>query len=186
MRSKSFPRIESSVLVFVDIQERLVRAMDKSNISSVIRQSLVLADACLSLKLPIIVSEQYPKGLGATVEEMKKILPFCEIFEKTSFSCFGSKSFTDKIDKIKPESLIICGLETHVCVQQTALDALSEGFHVFVPADAVSSRNSQNRDIALNLMLASGIAITSVKSLVFSLLKDAAHPSFKEISKILR
>ncbi|HPN84012.1 MAG TPA: isochorismatase family protein [Victivallales bacterium] len=183
---KLFPKPESSVLVVIDIQEKLIKAMDKAQIASSIKRSEILIDSCIKLKVPVVFTEQYSKGLGPTVEELKGFLPLCDVFEKSTFSCFGNKAFSDRIKELNPETIIICGIETHVCVQQTAFDAMSSGCGVVIPADAVCSRSSQNKDIALNLMLSSGVAVTSTESLIFALIKDSTHPSFKEISKKLK
>ncbi len=180
------PSPESTALVVVDIQERLVKAMDKSQISAAIGRCDILIQAALKLAIPVVVTEQYPKGLGPTVEDLKSHLPSCETFEKTSFSCFGCAAFAKRIKALETEHIVICGIETHVCVQQTAFDAAALGMEVFIPADAVCSRNSQNKETSLRLMLAKGISVTSTESLIFSILRDSSHPSFREISRILK
>ena len=176
-----------SALVIVDIQERLVAAMQKDEISAAIKKCEILLSSCAILGVPAIFTEQYPKGLGCTVPELKKYLPSSGFLcEKSAFSCFGSEEFAGKIREMKLSSIIITGIETHVCVQQTAFDALSEGLSVFIPYDAVSSRKDNDKQCALRLMSSAGITVTGTESLLFSLLKDSAHPHFKEISKLLK
>lgn len=175
-----------TALVVIDVQERLVKAMNGGEISDTIKSCGILIEAFQKLNLPVIFTEQYPKGLGFTVETLQKYNTEQKIIEKTTFSCFGSDQFSDKIRSLEIENLVICGIETHVCVQQTAFDAKERGLKVVVVSDAVCSRKSQNKSTALSLMLSSGIIVTSLESLLFAIVRDSAHPAFKEISKILR
>jgi len=184
VKNELFPS-SNLALIVIDLQERLINAMRPDEIASVISKCEILVNASLKLNIPVIFTEQYPKGLGPTVENLKKYFTEPPI-EKTTFSCFGSAKFAKKLEEMNIKSLIICGIETHVCVQQTSFDALERGMNIFVPADATCSRDSQNKSISLNLMLYKGITVTSVESLLFAILRDSMHPSFKEISRILK
>lgn len=171
-------------VVIVDMQEKLLPAMDAS--AAIVRQHGILVQGAKALKLPVLATEQYPKGLGPTVPELKALLDPAATFEKTAFSCFGSAAFADAVVAGGFRQVAVAGVETHVCVQQTVLDALARGLEVFLLADAVSSRSPANRETALRLMLHAGAAVTSVESLLFDCLRDAAHPEFRTISKLVR
>ena len=179
------PEIKSSVLILIDIQERLITAM--SGMDSCLKKSQLMLNAAKTLKLDTIVTEQYPRGLGDTIPALKELfadkLP---IIEKTTFSCCGETQFMIELEKKKRRSIAVMGIETHVCVQQTVLDALTEGYQVFVLSDAVTSRSTEDRHVALELMRDAGAVITTVEAYLFMLMRDAKHPSFKTISKLIR
>lgn len=171
-------------VVIVDMQEKLLPAMADG--AAVLRQHGILLQGAQALKLPVLATEQYPKGLGFTVPELKPLLNPETTYEKTSFSCFGSAPFADYFRLGGAKQLVVAGIETHVCVQQTVLDALERGLEVFILADAVASRNPANRDTALALMRNAGAVITSTESFLFECLRGAAHPEFRTISKLVR
>ena len=139
------------------------------------------------LKLDVIVTEQYPAGLGGTVAELSAVKPEKSfVIEKTSFSCFGEVEF-NKVVQAKPyKTLILTGIEGHVCVFQTALDALNKGYRVIVVSDTVSSRKTENCEIALRQLQSGGVAILPVESVLFMLMRNAKHPAFREVSKLIR
>ncbi len=185
----NLPVIEESVFLLIDMQERLVKAM--SDIESCLnRQQMLLAGAGL-LGWRVIVTEQYPRGLGPTVPAIAAALPAgTPVVATTAFSCFGEPLFVDAVDFVSPRALIVAGIEAHVCVQQTVLDALNSGFssgyEVFVAADAVASRKPGDVALALELMRQAGAVITSSEALLFMLLRGAEHPQFKAISQLVR
>ena len=148
------------------------------NIAKLVRVSEVF-------NIPVVVTEQYPKGLGRTVRELESILKVKPI-EKTSFSCFGAPEFEKELEKLGAQSLILTGIETHICVVQTALDALKRGYEVIVPADATGSRKELDWRIALDRMLAKGVDVVTTEMLLFDLIGDAARPEFKEILKLVK
>ncbi|MFW5803364.1 MAG: isochorismatase family protein [Verrucomicrobiota bacterium] len=174
----------SIALLVVDVQERLVRAMgDCSDMLAAAARMVRIANR---LEVPVIVTEQYPRGLGSTVSVVGDHVPdSAPVFAKTSFSCFGCPAVSAELERYRPETLVIAGIEAHVCVQQTALDALARGFHVAVLADAVQSRNLLDRDTALALLRSRGVTVSTVEALAFALLRDAEHPAFKDISRIV-
>lgn len=179
------PDIDSSVIAIIDVQEKFAPAIP--GFAECIARLSVLTEAAKELKLPVIITEQYPKGLGKTVREIASSVPEnTPYIEKTSFSCLGSDAFRKELARFPKESLVITGVETHVCILQTALNAKERGYEVYVPADAVASRRESDKNAALDLMRHAGIHVVSVEMLILMLLRDSAHPSFRAISKIIR
>ncbi len=176
--------IEESALILIDMQEKLVPAM-KSDYKIIKKQKLLLESA-KELKLPVIVTEQYPKGLGNTITELSECLDNPIIIEKSSFSCFGTEEFEQTLKAKNIINLFLTGIETHVCVLQTALDAICAGYNVFLIDDAVSSRHSKDRRSAINFMRHQDMNILSAEAIIFMLMKTSKHPAFKNISKLLR
>ena len=174
----------STALLVVDIQERLVRAM--GDCTSMLAAAARIVRIANRLDVPVIVTEQYPRGLGATVADVADhVSDNAPVFAKTSFSCFGCPTVSAELERHRPETLVIAGIEAHVCVQQTALDALDRGFHVVVLADAVQSRTLLDRDTALALLRSRGATVTTAEALAFAMLRNAEHPAFKDISRIV-
>jgi len=171
--------------ILIDMQEKLQKAM--SNVSKCIENQELLLKVAAILEIDSIVTEQYPKGLGNTVDELKCLLPEnTPVIEKTSFSCMGESKFRTALKAKFRKTLIVCGIEAHVCVQQTVLDLLADGYEVIIPADALTSRNIDNHQLALESMRQTGAFITSSESIIFMLLGDAGHPDFREISKLIK
>jgi nicotinamidase-related amidase len=171
-------RAADSALAIIDIQERLATAMPARD--SVVKAAGVLLTAATRLGVPVLVSEQYPKGLGKTVPEISADLPnSATVVEKTAFSACGALP----IDR---PQVVIAGMEAHVCVLQTAMELAASGREVFVVADAICSRSEENRTIALARMRDAGIVITNVESVLFEWLRDASHQHFRELSKLIR
>jgi len=175
----------NSCVILIDMQEKLQKAM--SNVDKCIENQKLLLQSAAILKIDSIVTEQYPKGLGHTIDELKCLLPAnTAVIEKTSFSCCGESKFRTALKAKSRKTLIVCGIEAHVCVQQTVLDLLAEGYEVVIPADALTSRNKDNYKLALESMRQAGAFITSSESVIFMLLRDAKHPDFRQISKLIR
>ena len=167
-----------STLVVIDMQERLAAAMAARD--EIIRATGILLEAAGRLDVPVVVTEQYPKGLGATIAQVASKLPAaCTRVEKTCFS--GSRMLT-----LTRPQVVLAGMEAHVCVLQTALDLAADGREVFIAADAVCSRTEANRANALARMERAGIVITNSESIVFEWLRDAAHEQFRAISRLIR
>jgi nicotinamidase-related amidase len=186
MFSFAHPTADTSVLILVDMQERLLAAMDKSDTAQVIARQKVMLNAARELQIPVIVTEQYPKGLGKTIPELSALVEGCPLIEKTSFSCFGELNFRKEIERRHFKSMVLMGIETHVCIQQTAIDALKRGFQVFLPVDAVKSRNASDSSVSLDLMARMDIYVSTSESILFSLLQDASHPAFKKVVALLK
>lgn len=176
---------KDSMLVVIDAQERLVPAMHQgektsANIAKIIQVSKLL-------NVDMLVTEQYPKGLGTTIPAVAKAFPEdARILEKTSFSCWGAEGFEEAVMNSRAGALIVVGMETHVCVQQTVLEALHRDYEVILLADGVCSRTPENRELALELMRRAGAIVTSTESLIFDWVQSASHPNFKDISKLLK
>lgn len=174
---------EDAVLIIIDIQERLVPAMSGGERS--VKNTNVLIAAAESMGIPVIVTEQYPKGLGCTVPQIEENLGKAVKFEKTAFSgCIDG--VRDHLNKTNRKKVIITGMETHVCVFQSVRDLLKQGYYVFVAADAVCSRTEENYSNALSLMREMGAVISNTETILFDLLKEAGTPQFKALSKLIK
>lgn len=174
-----------TAITVIDVQERFAPAI--KGMDALLPKLSMLLAAAKELSVQVLATEQYPKGLGRTLPEIAALLPTeKQPFEKTSFSCFGSDAFRSALKQTPVKTLALCGVETHVCVLQTALDAIERGYKVFVIADCIASRNDFDRDIALDFMAKAGVRILSAEAFIFMMLKDAAHPSFKAISKLVK
>jgi nicotinamidase-related amidase len=174
---------EETVFMVVDIQERLVPAMPEGQ--KVIRNTNILLNLCKKLDIPIIVTEQYPKGLGKTVSEVSDNLGELTVYEKISYTGY-TDDVKSALKQLGKKKVIIAGIETHVCVLQTTRDLLANGYQVFVLGDAVSSRTKENYQNGLSLMSAMGAVVTNTETVVFDILKQAGTPLFKEMSKLIK
>ena len=176
---------ENSLLVIVDVQQKLMNVM--SNSESCLAKVRLLANSAALMNVPVIVTEQYPKGLGPTVDAVREVLaentPF---IEKSAFSCCGADEFNTKIQQSERKNIILCGVESHVCVLQTAVTLLNRGYNVILAADAAGSRNENDKALALSFLRHEGVKVLSTESIVFALLKDSKHPSFKAVSALLK
>lgn len=180
-----FPMVEHAAVILVDMQEKLVKAV--AGADEIIARQKILLEAATHLNLDVITTEQYPQGLGYTIPELKtKLNPSALFIEKKSFSCFGEPAFNANLGAKTRRSLALIGVETHVCVLQTALDACQRNYQVFVLEDAVSSRAPAEKTNALALMRQAGAVITTVEAYLFMLMRHAGHPAFKSISKLVR
>jgi len=175
--------VDNTALLIIDVQERLVKAMPRHE--EVEEAITTLQQGMETLSLPTLVTEQYPRGLGATVEGIRTRCPNACIVEKTSFSCCGANAFAPELEKLGAKQVVVTGMETHVCVLQTVLDLLHAGYQVHVPIKATCSRSDANRDNALQRMQQAGAIITNVESVLFELLREAGSAEFKAISKLI-
>jgi nicotinamidase-related amidase len=172
----------NSVLVVVDIQDKLLTKIPTA--ASLVRNTAFLLDTAKLVNVPALATEQYPKGLGPTTAEIAKRLP-AKPAAKTAFSCSGAAGFLGELRALNRFNIVLAGMETHVCVMQTALDLLDAGFHVFLPVDALAARFAIDYDIALKRLESSGCVLTSVEAVGFEWLGDAAHPQFKAFSQLI-
>ncbi len=173
-----------SQIVFIDIQDKLVDIMPKSEIKKVIDASSILIQAAKILDVPCLYTEQYPKGLGPTVKKLKSLLPNSPI-EKKTFSCLDAPHFKSHLVKSRPQ-IILCGLETHICILQTALALKSSGKEVFVVEDATLSRSNLNHQNAIHRLRSEGFVITNTESVVFECLRVADVDHFIAIVKLIK
>jgi len=183
-RNKVILRKSDTALLIIDIQERILGVMQNSE--TLIENTLKLIKGSKILNIPIFYTEQYPKGLGETSSKLKEELSDIEAVQKLSFSCSGAGNLFDEMKKKEIKQVVICGIESHVCVQQTALDLLANGFQVNIAADAVSSRRVFDYNIALNRMAKHGAEITTTEVVLFELLEVCGTPEFKAISKLVK
>ena len=174
-----------AVLVVIDVQEKLCVAMDEKVLARLTRHIGILQKAAQELQFPQLVTEQYVKGLGGTITELKEGCCTPAI-EKMTFSCCGESAFPDELRKLGRKQIIVTGMETHVCVLQTVLQLLEAGYIVHVVADAVMSRKKENWQIALAMAQQAGAVITSTETALFQLLRVAGSEEFKKLSKLVR
>ncbi|AFM39466.1 nicotinamidase-like amidase [Desulfosporosinus acidiphilus SJ4] len=174
---------EDTVLMVIDIQERLVPSMKYGE--KVIKNTNTLISIAQKLGIPIIVTEQYPKGLGKTVPEVSNNLVRSLTFEKITFSGCTSE-VASALQVLGRKKIIITGMETHVCVFQTVRDLLAQGYHVIAATDAISSRTKENFRNGLALMSAMGAVVSNTETIFFDLMKQAGTPLFKELSALIK
>ena len=174
-----------AVLVVIDVQEKLCQAMDEKILAALTKRISILQTAAQELQIPQLVTEQYVKGLGATIAGLKEGLSTPAI-EKMTFSCCGEPAFPEALQKHGRKQIIVTGMETHVCVLQTVLQLLEAGYIVHVVADAVMSRKKENWQIGLAMAQQAGAVITSTETALFQLLRVAGSEEFKKISKLVR
>ena len=170
-------------LLLIDIQEKLIPAI--FNKDEVIQNAINSIDIAVNLNIPIILTEQYPKGLGQTLKKIKNVLPPKESFriEKTTFSCLGSKCFKKILKSLKKKQVIVVGIESHICVLQTSLDLKNNDYEVFIIDGGVGSRTLKDHDLGLRRMLSAKIHLTNIEMLIFELVRDSNHELFKYVSK---
>lgn len=173
---------QTTALVLIDVQERINGVMaDQTHVS---RQK-VLLEAFSILDLPVVTTEQYPKGLGPTLPDLARLLPG-PVVEKMTFSCARQPEAFEAIKATGRKQIVVTGIETHVCVMQTALDLLERGYEVHVPHDAVNSRRAPDKHWALHRMANAGGIITSTESALFELLERCGTEQFKAVSKLVK
>lgn len=177
--------IDNSVLVVVDVQEAFRKAIPEfaetvSRIAIAIRGFQILGR-------PIIVTEQYPKGLGRTAEELLLSLPDDASFiEKSTFSSCGAVKFVSEMQKYQAKQVVLCGLETHVCVNQTAHDLMAAGYQVHLMTDCVASRYPHDRDAGISKMLAGGVLPSSMEMALFEMMQDSRHVKFSDVQALIK
>jgi len=171
-------------LLVVDLQEKIMPVIRKADI--VIENSLKLIKGFKQLNLPIFFTEQYPKGLGPIAQIILNELESIEPFQKMSFSCSGAEGLFGKFEEMKLKQIVVCGVESHVCVMQTVLDLYANGFLPYVTADAVSSRKKIDYIVALRRMINNGAEIITTESVLFELLNVCGNDDFKFISKLVK
>jgi nicotinamidase-related amidase len=177
---------DQCALIVVDIQEKLLPPIWRKE--QLVKNSQLLIRLAGILKIPAIVTTQYAKGLGNTVPEVASLLPDSAPIDKMMFSCFGSDVFCSLLKRLPGQrtTVLLCGMEAHICVMQTALAALREGYVVHVASDAVSSRAESNWQIGLDRMRAAGAVISSTEMIIYELLRSSGSPAFKELLPYLK
>lgn len=173
-----------SVLLIIDVQQKLLPVIEGYH--ELIISMTKLLKGIQTLEIPIIITEQYPRGLGATISEIRKLIPDVEPVEKQSFSCCFNENFMSVLDKLNRKQILVSGIETHVCVYQTCIDLLEKGYAVFLMVDAVSSRKQDDKDLAIRVLEKEGVQLRSVEMALFELLNTSLHAQFKKISTIIK
>lgn len=173
-----------TALLLIDIQEKILKVIHSHE--QVVKNSIKLIKGFKVLNIPIFYTEQYPKGLGSTTEPILKELEGLSPIQKMSFSCFGAGNLFQRLKDNSVSQLVVAGIESHVCIQQTVLDLLANGFQVNVAADSVSSRNELDYKISLERMRHHGAEITTAEAILFELLELSGTEEFKAISKIVK
>jgi len=176
--------IHNCCLIVVDVQGKLAQLMVAKE--ALFKNIRILIQAARILDIPILWCQQVPEALGPTVPEIAELLTGIEPIDKAGFSCCGQEKFSAELNALGREQALLCGIETHVCIYQTAMDLMEGGLDVTIVADAVSSRTEQNRQIALTRLAAEGAHISSTEMALFELLKTATHPQFKQVAKLVK
>ncbi len=177
-------KADRSCLLVIDVQSRLAPAMHESQ--PAIANISILMKAAARLGVPMLVSQQYSKGLGPTVPELARLAPAEAVMEKLHFSCLGDDAFARRFVELGRDQPIVCGIEAHVCVLQTVLDLCQGSHHVFAVADAVTSRTPENAKAARERMAAAGASVVTTEMVIFEWLGRAGTPEFKDLSALIK
>ena len=177
-------KLENTVLTIIDVQGKLATLMYQKEefFANVIR----MIRGAMALKVPILWNEQLPDKLGPTIPEIRELLPDMEPFNKSTFSCCGIDSYVDQLKSLDRKQILLVGMETHVCVYQTACDLIRMGYEVYLVADAVSSRTSENKQLGIEALKQVGARITSVEMALFEMMQVAEGDAFRQIVKIVK
>jgi len=184
LNRKSLISKEAAALIIIDVQEKLFPLI--FNKEKILENMLKLIKFAKIVDMPIILTEQYPRGLGQTVPEIRELIPHIKPVEKMEFSCFGSEKFRLILEELNAKTLIIAGIETHICVMQTSIEGIENGYKVCVVVDATSSRKLEDKNIAIKRMMQSGVIMASTEMLIYELLKKAGTREFKEALKLIK
>ncbi|MBI3947458.1 MAG: hydrolase [Armatimonadetes bacterium] len=184
MRHPDLAQREKSCLLVVDVQERLMPAIHGGE--RVVESCVRLIRGVRLLQVPILVTTQYVRGLGPLVAPVAEALGESGAFDKTAFSCCAEDGFFGRLDALEKDTVIVCGVEAHVCVLQTALDLVENGYRVHVVADAIGSRDPENRRVALEKMARAGAVISTTEMVLFELLRRAGAAEFKAVQALVK
>ncbi|MCK9245992.1 MAG: isochorismatase family protein [Anaerolineaceae bacterium] len=178
------PDIENCLVVIIDVQGNLAKVVAEAELANQNVKKLV--QGSLELGLPVFLTAQAPEKIGHTTDIIRSLLPEQVEYPRISFSIWADQALREAIQHSGRKQVLLCGFESHICLYQSAIDLLKEGYEVWIVADAVSSRSLANKEVALGELRAQGVHLTSVEMALFALLRDAQHPSFRMISKIIR
>ena len=182
VRSPELMSATDTGLLVVDVQQKLISLIDGH--ARIVWNIRRLIDGAKLLGLPVLASEQYPQGLGPTAPELASRLD--HVFDKTAFSCGGCDALAKELQSQRRRKWLVCGIEAHVCIQQTVIDLLGEGFRIYVAVDAVGSRYKIDYETALRRLESSGVTLTTVEAALFEWCQDSKAPAFKQISQLVR
>lgn len=175
---------EDTAALFIDFQEKLVPVIYGNE--EIVKKSAVLAQGLAEIGVPFAVSQQYTKGLGETVPAVTQAMDSFQYMEKNTFSCLACEEIAAWIKAQGKKTILVCGVEAHICVMQTVIDLLGEEYRVFVVADCVGSRNPYDKEIGLERMKAEGAMLTTCEAALFELTRGAKSPHFKVVSKLVK
>jgi nicotinamidase-related amidase len=175
---------DRTLLVVVDLQEKLLPAIPARE--RIVGHSRLLLRLAREVKVPVLLTTQYSKGLGVIVPEIRAEAPAAQAFDKTSFGCFGDEAISAAIEASDRDQLLVCGIETHICVTQTVLGAFEKGYEVHVCSDAVGARTEENHHVGLGRMERSGAVLSSAEMAVYELLGRSDSPAFKQMLPLLK
>jgi nicotinamidase-related amidase len=175
-------RADSAVVVVIDIQDKLLAKIPAG--AALVRTVGFVLDVAAALSVPVVATEQYPKGLGPTTADIARRLSAARP-AKTSFSCCGAGTFLEELEMLRRPNVVLLGMETHVCVALTALDLLAAGLNVFLPVDALGARGGLDHETALRRLDRAGAVLTTAEAVAFEWIGDAAHPQFKAVSALV-
>ncbi len=175
---------ENTTALFIDFQEKLFPVMNEKE--SLLKNTKMLIEGLKTLGIPVAFSQQYTKGLGETIAEISSIVPGFEAIEKTDFSCFGAEEYTAFLQHHQSRTIILCGIEAHVCVLQTAVDLKEAGFHPIVVTDCITSRIASSKENAIDRFRFENIMTATCESILFELTRSAKAEEFRAISKIVK
>ncbi|MGV8082020.1 MAG: isochorismatase family protein [Coriobacteriia bacterium] len=184
MGTASLIRREDAVLVLVDLQERLAVTMPRR--AEVVANALFLACAAEVLGVPVLVTRQYPKGLGDTLAELAGVAGSAEPIDKRVFDCTRDQGFADRLAALGRRQVLLAGMEAHICIAQTALGLLGEGHEPVVIADAVCSRHERDAEVAIERLRAAGVVVTTAEAAVYELLREAGTAEFKAVLELVK
>jgi nicotinamidase-related amidase len=176
--------VQDCCLVVVDVQGRLAEIMYERDV--LFKNIQILIKAANLLSIPVLWTQQQPQAIGETIPQISELLTDNEPINKACFSCCGLEEFNEKINALSRKQVLLCGIEAHVCIYQTAIELIASGKEVHVIADAVSSRTNGNKAIAIQRMTAEGAKISSTEMAVFELLKTSEHPQFKQVIQLVK
>ena len=174
---------KDALILIIDVQEKLVKMLDDKTVGE---SAVKIAKAAGILGISAVITEQYPKGLGNTLEEIKLALPNAKYFEKTSFSAVKENGFSELLKESGKKQIVIFGIETHICVLQTAFDLIKEGYEVFAVKNASGSRCEDNKNMALQRLRHAGCQSVTVEMVLFELLESSKNPNFKEVQALIK
>lgn len=175
---------ENTIGLVIDVQERLFPVMDAKD--ALLTSTKKLIEGLQVLKVPLLVTQQYTRGLGATLPEVASLIKDFTPIEKTAFSCYDEPSFVESLEELEKNNVVICGIEAHVCVLQTAIDLKNAGYTPIVVVDCISSRNKKDFELALLRFQYEGILLTTLESVLFELTRSSKAPEFKSISNLVK
>ncbi len=185
MAHENILSLEDTALLVIDMQEAFRNKI--SDFSETAARIALVSHAVQLLDVPIIVTEQYSKGLGETANEIRAVLsPTAKRIEKTAFSSCGAQSFESELIELRALNILVCGIEAHICVNQTVHDLLAGGYRVHFLTDCITARAQQNKDVAFMKMQQSGAVPTTIEMALFELLRDATHAQFKTIQNLIK